>query len=54
MSAAAVIRFSDLNGLGLRALIALAKAAASEIDRGANKRPALERIMRAIADKAVA
>lgn len=51
---AAVIRLSDLSDLGLPALVALAKAVASDVDRGANKRSVLERVMRAIADKAVA
>ena len=48
---AAVINFSDLNGLTIKTLVALAKAAAFDIDQGADKRAVLERIMRALASK---
>lgn len=50
---AAVIRFADLDGLGLRALVALARATARDIDAGVvAKRATLERIMQAIIRKA--
>ncbi len=45
---AAVINFKDLGGLPLKALYAMAKAAARDIDQGANKHDLLERVMKAI------
>lgn len=50
---AALLRFNDLERLGLRALYALAESIAREVDAGANKRHMLESIMWIIADKAV-
>lgn len=50
---AALLRFNDLERLGLRALYALAESIAREVDAGANKRHMLERIMWIIADKSV-
>jgi hypothetical protein len=52
-ASAAIIRFSDLDGLGLRALYALALQAARDVDAGADKRHTLEKLMAAIKKKGI-